>query len=91
LEVLILGGLERDFPEVLILVDFKPIAENEIRGVLEVLILEGLKFDFPEVLILEGLRCFSDGARNCLVVLRTAAASRTARGVTLGSNDYTEA
>jgi len=55
LEVLILEGLERDFSEVLILGDFKPIAENEIRGVLEVLILEGLKFDFSEVLILGGL------------------------------------
>jgi hypothetical protein len=55
LEVLILEGLKRDFSEVLILVDFKPIAENEIRGVLEVLILEGLKIDFSEVLILGGL------------------------------------
>jgi hypothetical protein len=55
LEVLILGELQRDFSEVLILEDFKSNAENEIRGVLEVLILEGLKFDFSEVLILGGL------------------------------------
>jgi hypothetical protein len=55
LEVLILEGLPRDFSEVLILVDFKPIVEKEIQRVLEVLILEGLKIDFPEVLILRGL------------------------------------
>jgi hypothetical protein len=55
LEVLIPGWLERDFSEVLILVDFKLIAENEIRGALEVLIVKRLKFDFSEVLILEGL------------------------------------
>jgi len=53
--VLILEGLKRNFPEVLILVDFKPFMENEIRGVLEVLILEGLKIRFSEVLILGGL------------------------------------
>ena len=56
LEVLILEGLKREFSEVLILGEFKSIAENEIQGVLEVLIPEGLKFDFSEVLILEGLR-----------------------------------
>jgi hypothetical protein len=56
LEVLIVEGLGRDFSEVLILVDFKPIAENEIRRVLEVLIVEGLKFNFSEVLILGGLK-----------------------------------
>jgi hypothetical protein len=56
LEVLILEGLKCDFSEVLILVDFKPFMEREIRAVLEVLILEGLKFDFSEVLILGGLR-----------------------------------
>jgi hypothetical protein len=55
LEVLILEGLKREFSEVLILGEFKSIAENEIQGVLEVLIPEGLKFDFSEVLILGGL------------------------------------
>jgi len=55
LEVLILEGLKRKISEVLILVDFKPFMESEIRGVLEVLILEGLKIDFSEVLILGGL------------------------------------
>jgi hypothetical protein len=55
LEVLIVEGLQRNFSEVLILVEFKPVAENEIRGVLEVLIPEGLKFDSSEVLILGGL------------------------------------
>jgi len=56
LEVLIPEELKRNFSEVLILVGFKSIAENEIRGVLEVLILGGLKSDFSEVLILGGLR-----------------------------------
>jgi len=55
LEVLIPGGLEGNFSEVLILGDFKPFMENEIRRILEVLIPEGLKVDFSEVLILEGL------------------------------------
>jgi hypothetical protein len=53
--VLIPEELKREFSEVLILGDFKPITENKIRGVLEVLILEGLKIDFSEVLILGGL------------------------------------
>ena len=56
LEVLILGGLGRDFSEVLILIGLKSFRMSEIRAVLEVLILEGLKFDFSEVLILGGLR-----------------------------------
>jgi hypothetical protein len=55
LEVLILGGLPRDFSEVLILVELKSFRMNAMRRVLEVLIIKGLKFDFSEVLILEGL------------------------------------
>jgi hypothetical protein len=56
LEVLILGDLEREISEVLILIGLKSFRMNTIRGVLEVLIIKGLKFDFSEVLILEELR-----------------------------------
>jgi hypothetical protein len=56
LEVLILGGLEREISEVLILEGLKSFRMKKIQGSLEVLILEGLKFDFSEVLILGGLR-----------------------------------
>ena len=55
LEVLILGGLERNFSEVLILEELKSFRMNVLRGLLEVLIPGKLQTRFSEVLILEGL------------------------------------
>ena len=55
LEVLIPEGLERNFPEVLILVGLKSFRITVLRALLGVLITRELRRDFSEVLILEGL------------------------------------